>query len=250
MQGGSSLKRQFTTEQLLTRFEDRREIINLMARYAADYLLKKERTMFANYWSTREDVTRGVNDGYYVGAQAVAGYYAALDAKNALVAKLIQKKFPEQLGQVPDEKLYGVGTIGYKPLDTGVIEIAADGQTAKGIWCLRGSYSDLTVQGVVSYWVWGWIACDFVWEDEAWKIWHMQEVYDINNPCGTSWAAGPADPGYPEEPVFAPMADFHMPEPNLKKPLRAYYTTTRPATPSPEVPQPYETFDETFSYGV
>jgi hypothetical protein len=98
MQGGSSLKRQFTTEQLLTRFEDRREIINLMARYAADYLLKKERTMFANYWSTRSDVTRGVNDGYYVGAQAVADYYAALDAKNALVAKLIQKKFPEQRG--------------------------------------------------------------------------------------------------------------------------------------------------------
>ncbi len=244
------MNQKFTTEQMLGRFEDRRDIINLMARYAADYLLKKERDMYVNYWSTREDVSRGVNSGYYVGAQSVAGYYAALDARNALVSKLIQKKFPEQLGDVPDDQLYGVGTIGYKPLDTGVVEIASDGKTAKGIWTLRGSYSDLTTQGVISYWVWGWIACDFVWENDAWKIWHMQEIHDVENPCGTSWANGPSRTNYPEDPVFAPIADFHMPEPNLKKPLHPYYTTNRPPTPSPKVPEPYDTFSETFSYGV
>lgn len=244
------MKQKFTTEQILTRFEDRREITNLMARYSADYLLKKERDMFKNYWSAREDVSRGVNEGYYVGQQAVADYYAALDAKNALVSKLIQKKFPEKLGHLTDEELYGVGTIGYKPLDTGVIEIAADGQTAKGIWVLRGSYTDLTVQGVISYWVWGYMACDFVWENEAWKIWHMQEVYDVHNPCGNSWANGPSGTDYPEEPVFVPMAEFRLPEPNLKRPVREYYTVNRPATPSPKVPEPYVTFEETFSYGI
>lgn len=242
--------KQFTTEQLLWRFEDRREIINLMARYSADYLLKKEKDMFQNYWSTRADISRAVNEGYYVGPQAVAGYYAALDAKNALVAGLIQKKFPEQLGQYTSEQIYGVGTIGYKPLDTGVIEIAADGQTAKGIWMIRGSYSDLTDQGVISYWVWGYMACDFVWENEAWKIWHMQEVHDVRTPCGTSWANGPGKTDYPREPIFAPMAEFEMPAPNLLRPVRDYYTVNRPATPSPRVPEPYETFSETFSYGV
>lgn len=244
------MRKQFTTEQLLGRFEDRRDIINLMARYSADYLLKKERDMFQNYWSTRMDVSRAVNEGYYVGPQAVAGYYAALDARNALIAGLIQKKFPEKLGQYTSEQIYGVGTIGYKPLDTGVIEIAADGQTAKGIWTIRGSYSDLTDQGVISYWVWGYMACDFVWENEAWKIWHMQEVHDVQTPCGTSWAEGPAETDYPKEPIFAPMADFEMPAPNLLQPVRAYYTVNRPATPSPRVPEPYETFAETFSYGV
>ena len=244
------MKRQYTTEQLLGRFEDRRDIINLMARYAADYLLKKEKDMYANYWSVREDVSRGVNEGYYVGAQAVAGYYAGLDAKNALVSKLLQKRFPEQLGSLSDEELYGVGTIGYKPLDTGVIEIAADGQTAKGIWALRGTYTDLTPQGVISYWVWGSIACDFVWENDAWKIWHMLELHDVRNPCGLSWANGPAETDYETDPVLAPIGDFRLPEPNLKKPLRAYYTTRRPLTPSTKVPEPYETFEETFSYGI
>ena len=240
----------FTTEQLLTRFEDRREIINLVARYSADYLLKKERTMFQNYWSTRTDITRGVNEGYYVGPQAIAGYYDALDAKNALIAKLIQKKFPEKLGNLSDEEIYGVGTIGYKPLDTGVIEIAADGQTAKGIWYIRGSYTDLTVQGTISYWCWGYLACDFVWENDAWKIWHMLEVYDVKNPCGNSWANGPSETAFAVDPDLTPIAAFHMPEPNLKKPVRAYYTTRRPQTPSPRLPEPYETFDETFSYGI
>lgn len=244
------MSKQYTTEQMLWRFEDRREITNLMARYSADYLLKKEREMFRNYWSTRADVSRAVNEGYYVGPQAVAGYYAALDAKNALVAGLIQKRFPEKLGQYSPEEIYGVGTIGYKPLDTGVIEIAADGQTAKGIWMIRGSYSDLTDQGVISYWVWGYMACDFVWENEEWKIWHMQEVYDVHTPCGTSWAKGPGTTDYPREPLFAAVADFKMPEPNLMQPVRAYYTVNRPATPSPRVPEPYETFSETFSYGV
>ena len=244
------MQTQFTTEQLLWRFEDRREIINLMARYSADYLLKRERDMFHSYWSSRQDVSRAINEGYYVGPQAVAGYYAALDQRNALIAKLIQEKFPEQLGQYSPQEIYGVGTIGYKPLDTGVIEIASDGQTAKGLWMIRGSYSDLTEQGVISYWVWGYMACDFVWENDAWKIWHMQELHDIHTPCGTSWAAGPGKTAYPVDPSFAPIEEFHLPEPNLKRPVRAYYTVNRPATPSPRVPEVYETFAETFSYGI
>lgn len=53
------MQTQFTTEQLLWRFEDRREIINLMARYSADYLLKRERDMFHSYWSSRQEFSPG-----------------------------------------------------------------------------------------------------------------------------------------------------------------------------------------------
>ena len=80
--------------------------------------------MYENYWSKAADITLAFNDGYYAGPRAVQEYYGALDAKNALVAKLVQKKFPEKLGSYTDQEIYGVGTIGYKPLDTGVIEIA------------------------------------------------------------------------------------------------------------------------------
>ena len=113
------MKQKMTSEQMLCRFEDRREITNLMARYSADFLLKKERDMYENYWSKAADITLAFNDGYYAGPRAVQEYYGALDAKNALVAKLVQKKFPEKLGSYTDQEIYGVGTIGYKPLDTG-----------------------------------------------------------------------------------------------------------------------------------
>ena len=174
----------------------------------------------------------------------------ALSAKNALIAKLVQKKFPEQLGQYSDQEIYGVGTIGYKPLDTGVIEIAGDGKTAKGIWTLRGSYSDLTDQGVVSYWVWGYVAADLLWEDGAWKLWHLLEVYDVHNPCGTSWARGESKTDYEPVPEFAPMADFRLPEPTVKRLVRREYTVDRAFTPAPRLPEPYEIFGETFSYGL
>ena len=38
-----------------------------------------------------------------------------------------------------------MGMIDYKPVDTGVIEVAKDGQTAKGLWMIRGSYSKIDV---------------------------------------------------------------------------------------------------------
>ena len=244
------MKRTLTSEQMLCRFEDRRDIINLMARYAAGFLLKQEKTMYADYWSKASDITLAFNQGYYVGPAAVQGYYAALGRKNALVAKLIQQKFPEKLGNLSDEEIYGVGTIGYKPLDTGVIEIAGDGRTAKGLWALRGSYTDLTTQGTISYWVWGYMAADFIWEDDAWKLWHLRELYDVHNPCGTSWARGESRTNYPEVPELSPIAEFRLPEPTVKRPVRELYSVDRPFTPAPRLPEPYETFSETFTYGL
>ena len=45
------------------------------------------------------------------------------------------------------------------------------------------------------------------------------------------------------------MAEFRMPEPNVKVTLRESYSPNRPRTPAPEVPKPYETFDPACSYG-
>ena len=48
----------------------------------------------------------------------------------------------------------------------------------------------------------------------------------------------------------ADMADFRMPEPTVKAVLMENYYTDRPFTKSPKVPEPYETFADTFSYGM
>lgn len=241
-------KTRFNSEQLLSRWEDRREVKNLMARLSADFVIKEERGMYGKYWSARPDVCLGLNNGYYSGAEAVKGYYEAVHRYNLLVTELVFKAFPEKFEGKTMEEVYGTGTINYTPLDTGVVEIANDGQTAKGFWTIRGSQVRLTPAGPVSYWEWGWMGADLVKEEDGWKIWHLLHVDDLLVRCGTNWTEPDSPQPYPEVPEFAAIKDFVMPEPNISREVRPLYTTGRPFIRPPEYPEAYETFAETFSY--
>lgn len=242
------VKRVFTSEELLTRWEIRRALQNIMGKLTQSYLMMEEARIYDRFWSHREDVSLGINTGWYQGASAVAGYYQALGDKISLASDILAATFPEKLAGKTREELYGVGQLGVKPVDTFVIEIAGDGETAKGIWSLHGTYADITPSGPVSYWDWGYYCVDFIREGDAFKIWHMMYLTDINSPTGGDWAAEPLS--FPEDPHFAPMKDFHFPEPNVPAVLRENYYPGRPFTESPRLPEPYETFDETFSYGI
>lgn len=236
-----------SAEDLVGRWEERREIKNLMGRYAVSFLLKKESTMFADFWSHREDVSMGLNNGWYLGPDAIAAWFAAIDQATALKAKLLQADLPDQLGDQDLTTLYGIGDFDVKPLGTPVIELAEDLQTAKGIWYSQGTKADVTSSGPVSYWTFGVFAVDFIYEDEAWKIWHLQYLEDIKCLCGQSWAE-PEKP-FPELEAFAPLKDVSLPEPTVKTVLREYYHPGRPMAKLPPLPVPYDTFGSTFSYG-
>ena len=242
------MKKTFSPEEQLTRWEARREMQNIMGRLSQSYLMMDEAKAYELYWSKRDDVCLGVNDGWYQGKDAVKGYYDALGEKIQLASDIIAKTFPEKLAGKTREELYGVGQIGIKPIDTFIIEVAGDGQTGKGIWSLHGTYADMTPSGPVSYWDWGYWCVDFILEDGAWKIWHMQDLKDINNPTGGDWAAEPLT--FPEDANFAPMKDFPFPVPNVPAKLREAYYVGRPFTETPPLPEPYDTFAETFSYGI
>lgn len=242
------MKKNPTPEALLTRWEARRELQNIMGKLTQSYLMMEEAQIYRRWWSQQEDVCLGVNTGWYSGAAAVKGYYEALGEKIALASRILQKTFPEKLAEKSDEELYGVGQLGVKPVDTFIIEVAGDGQTAKGLWSLHGTYADMTPSGPVSYWDWGYYCVDFRLEDGSWKIWHMQYLTDINSPTGGDWAAEPLS--FPEDPNFAPLKDFVFPQPNIPATLRENYYPGRPFTESPPLPEPYETFAETFSYGM
>jgi hypothetical protein len=68
----------YTETQLLERWEYRREIKNLMGKYTLDCLNKQEATIVANHFSRRNDISYGINDGYYSGREAVQEYYQAV----------------------------------------------------------------------------------------------------------------------------------------------------------------------------
>lgn len=240
--------RAFTPEEILDRLEWRREIRNVMGRVSHDYAVKQEAAVYGRYWSVREDVSLLLNAGGYRGAAAVKGYYAALGEEIALSSKLIAKKFPDALGDKSEEELLGVGMITYLPFESQVIEIADDGKTAKGLWNIRGSYCRLTAGGPVAYWIFGWAAVDFVREGDDWKIWHMQMLFNVDHQCGVGFC----EPEKVFEPVpgFEEIADFRLPEPNVKEAGFDAFYPDRPRTASPRCPEPYAAFADTFSYAV
>ena len=240
--------RLYTTEQLTVRWEDQRAIKNLMGKYANCIILNREQDVYGLFWSGREDVTLTFNDGAYVGAAAVSAYYDACHHRNALVAKLLQARFPEKLGGMSEEEIYGIGPFKVKPMACPVIEVAGDGLTAKGLWFCQGAYNEVETCGPVAHWTWGYFAADFVKEDGAWKLWHLQHLNDVDCICGQSWAGEQVK--YPDLPEFAPLGDFQYPAYSVKREFRPLYSASRPVTLCPEIPQPYETFADTFSYGV
>lgn len=235
-------------DAMLERLEWRRDIRNLMGRISADYSVREEGKIYDRYWSRREDVSLGVNDGWYVGPEAVSGYYRALDEEILLAAQCVKKDFPDKVAGLSQEELKGIGAMSYIPVDSQVIEIADDGQTAKALFNIRGSYNKVTVSGPIAYWLFGWAAVDFVMEEGGWKIWHMQWLQNVNVQCGTSFGEAPEQ--FPEIEAYRDMASFHMPKPTVAATLMENYYTDRPFTKSPKVPEPYETFADTFSYGL
>ena len=237
----------YSEMQLLERWESRREIKNLMGKYTLDCLNKQEGTIVANHFSSREDISYGTNDGYYAGREAVTEYYQAVCAFNRFKESLIKDTFPK-LKDTPLSQLEGAGVFDDRPCSMPVIEIAGDGQTAKGIWYCMGSNADVTSGGIASYWTWGYYTADFILEDGSWKFWHLVYENDIETLCGQTWTR--ENEPYPELESMKAVKDFDFPKPNVPVKLREPYTPRRKYTRTPRLPEPYTTFAETFSYGV
>lgn len=234
-------------EQKLEWWEGRRALKNIMGKYSYDIMYNREDLLYSRYWSTREDVSLGMNNGYYVGAEAIQTYYHSVSSWIAFQGKLMRDYFPETLGKKTDEEVFGIGYWEFKPMAMPVIAIAEDRKTAKGMWYSRGSYAKVMKSGPVSYWTWGVFCVDFVREDDEWKIWHILYLEDIHHMAGQDWTK--PDVPFPDEPGFEKAEDFPVAEPNIPQKLRELYTPNRPFCRLPDFPMAYRTFSETFSYG-
>jgi hypothetical protein len=158
-----------------------------------------------------------------------------------------------------------------------VIEIAADGASAKGLWLMSGLESGLVTpenaksapEGffepgqVDGKKVWAhWVQCryglDLLKQDGQWRIWHFRCVEISRAPFSQNWIAFAAtlqanqamqkfhtDLAYfgdDGKPVFMPPVDG--PPKSLARP----YQINQPTQLEPPLPKPYRTFAETFEY--
>ena len=62
-------------EEQVGRWEDQRDIKNLMGIYVNHIIMNMDDDIFDALWSTRDDVCYGDNGGWYAGPEAVKRFY-------------------------------------------------------------------------------------------------------------------------------------------------------------------------------
>jgi hypothetical protein len=166
------------------------------------------------------------------------------------------------------------GKLLFHYVTTPIIEVAGDGQTAKGLWIVNGLESGLTAPEHASKmpaWLFEpnvqvdgkkvWMhnvylkyGVDFIKQDGEWKIWHFHCFEVARAPYSMGWipfAAVAQDDafnfdlmyiGENGQPVFMPKVD----EPATV--LNNTYRTDTAQKLEARPPEPYRTFSETFSY--
>lgn len=129
-------------------------------------------------------------------------------------------------------------------LSTRLIEVAADGQTAIGLWISPGheTYRPFGSELPKATWNWCRYSVDFVKEKAGWRIWHVRIFNTFNTPYDQDWVdvirnppAGAFDmttlpPGMPALARKTGYASEYRPDhKNLRQPLP---------------PEPYDTWPD------
>lgn len=166
------------------------------------------------------------------------------------------------------------GKLIYHFLASPIIEVAEDGQTAKGMWLMSGLESGLTspeaakgapdfmfeknviINGkkVWMHTVYAKYGVDFIKQDGEWKIWHFHCFEVARAPYGTGWipfAAASQDNPFADDLMYfgEDGKPVMMPKPDGPATIRHNpYRTDRGQTMDLLPPVPYRTISETFEY--
>ncbi len=181
------------------------------------------------------DVRIELTFGKYVGAEGI----------HRCIVGLHGKMFRETDG------LPAIGTFHMNNNTTGIIEVAGDLKTAKGLWTCPGTYNnkdDSSPTGAVSMAGACLRSCDFIYdeEEEKWKMWHYVVTGVMSYRMGETPASGSQDVATADwKDLFdetsrpdGPATNKWVYAPNRRVEYKDYN----------RVPEPYETFSETFSY--
>lgn len=217
--------------------EDTRAIERIMGQYTFLNCYRRHGELFTQ-WSPNEP-TLTLNDGKYIGYEAVKGFLVDYNDQQTRWANDIMRKLhPQELGGKSDEEIWAVGSNTVLTMTTPLIEIALDGKTAKGLWYIYGETTEVYGDGPKASWNMGKCGVDFIKEDGVWKIWHMTMFTDFACPLGGNWGV---DQPYAHEGV-------EPPKPTLTENYYQSYSAEYVSALQPKLPVPYDTFANTFSY--
>lgn len=197
------------------------QVRNLMGRYVYFYGSPDQPDVYDLFWVKNTDnPVMGQNHGFFWGEESIRKFYNAL-----------QKVNPKNTG------------VHERAISSYVIEIARDMQTAKGVWYAHGLETGKDEAGRdEGWWTFEKYAVDFAFENGGWKIWHLTIGTDFYSKAGIRFGHedGNNEMGIPG--VFLSA----MPQPDIPA---AVYDLNFGFRKVLEMPEPYNTFTETFSYG-
>ena len=270
-QSPSSEERIRSLEQKVARLqhmEDVNAIQNLMSKmsYLYEAAMYEERLNYVSRKTPGVKVEiggRGVFEGFEGARRTMVDVEKGFEHSHALGMK---EKFPDvkldDKGQPIWDAQRGTehaGEFESELLGTPVIEIAADGKTAKGMWMslmVVGKAVETKIQvanqiagpNPQAAWIWWKSSADFVKEGDEWKIWHYLKNPYWATPYAKDWVEFSLDRP-PVPPACTVKGRLLHGSPDGPTTL-AYdsYRITREPKLLPKPPEPYQTFDPKEAY--
>jgi hypothetical protein len=233
-------QKKFTDDEQIRRIWDIEEIKNLMGRrvfiQTADKRAEELDTMWVQEPEHQATASYGSNWGYYVGMDAIRGYY--VDAHNAALEEQKKTNGADELN---------MGNMYAHPLTTGLVELAEDGETAKGLWYSIGNEAMAQNDGSAHVqWMLGKVAVDFVREGNEWKIWHIIISTDVDCQAGHDYGEYPVYVDWSSESNNPVRKEFGKPTVEmLTHDVTFNWWDNYPPMP----PKNYKTFTDDISYG-
>lgn len=232
------------------------KVMSLHVYYHAAGIHREE---IENYWTKSGECTWAHVFGQMGDKENFILNYAAGQEKDTRdVFEQVAEVYPEVLDKhwVPDYRAICEEAMHFtvSPL----IEVAEDGQTAKGLWYTPGCiFSTLNPQQArEGTWIWERYGADFVYEDGRWLYKNLKVCCDINGAMDEeNWPLldrpmGPPPSGDGEEdggPPPGPGGGMNITHPG---PLYFDNTPTQLPQETPFIPVPYKTFTETYNYAT
>lgn len=230
--------KEMTLEEKVQRSLDYQEIQNVMAAHSYYYEAQRQWEELDIIWSKRDDIAYGT---HHMGREAVRAYYAATNEQGRKEKlKIMNKLHPDIENKKENE---GIGDMVIHLLTTPYIVIARDGKTAKGLWYGPSICTEIGLDGEpIPVSIWEKDEADFIKEDGQWKIWHFRQWPEFMAPIDKSMVDGsrpfPGRTAFKAPPPPATDEKMSGPEP---------YSAKRVAKFEPELPKPYDTWDDSMS---
>ena len=164
---------------------DIQAVENIMNRHVMYHCYGEHQEEMEQLWvqepENQATASFGQNQGFMVGYGSIwDGYVTGHDESWLSSAKRYCQNNGIDVSGWTDEQILevygGVGQLLLHVTTTAIIEVAEDGQTARGFWYSPGMIAESGQSGNTIYEAYG---CDFVKENGEWKMWHLHMFTDF-----------------------------------------------------------------------